>query len=237
MRNQRGYTLPELLIGMSMALIVILAAFALLETATRSSARTAARVDANQQVRPVMERIMDELRSSCVRRGAVPVLSGSGGNSSTATSLSFLHQTGSGVAPVPDKRTITYDATAKTLTETAYPASPTTQNADGTWTFSSTPIANSTRRLLDDSPPANVGTGTVSTFRYYKYVNGSLQEITTLPLSATDAADTVQVTVSIASSPLNPMGDTKASVTLADTALLRFGPPTESTTTPIVPCT
>ena len=49
-----------------------------------------ARIDANQQARPVMERIMDELRSTCLTRGSVPILSGS-----TASSISFLHETGS----------------------------------------------------------------------------------------------------------------------------------------------
>jgi prepilin-type N-terminal cleavage/methylation domain-containing protein len=234
LRSERGVSLPELLVCVIMGAILILAALSLLQEVNRSSARTAARVDANQQARPVMERLMDELRSTCVTRGVVPILGGTGGSS--PTSISFLHQTGSGVTLVPDKRTITL--ASGTLTETVYPASPTTPNSAGVWTFSST--ASSTRQMLKNVALATVnGTANTPLFQYYTYVNGVITALPASPnLSATDAARTVQVVVSFAASPSsNPTGDVNAPVSVTDTALLRFGPPSELSTGTNLPCT
>ena len=76
LRSERGVSLPELLVSVIMGTVLIIAALTLLTVVNRSSARQVARVDANQRARPVMERIMDELRSTCVSRGVVPVLAG-----------------------------------------------------------------------------------------------------------------------------------------------------------------
>jgi len=228
-RDERGVSLPELLIGILMGTVVIIAALSLVQVVNRSSARTVARIDANQQARPVMERIMDELRSTCLTRGSVPILSGS-----TGSSISFQHETGSAVKPVPDKRTI--DLVGGTLTERAYPASPTTPNSAGVYTFS--PTASSTRTMLKNVVPATVDGATVPLFRYFTYVNGVLTPLTSLPLNATDAARTVQVVVSFGASPLqNPTADSQANVTLTGTALLRFGPASEISTSTNAPCT
>lgn len=236
MSSERGYTLPELMIGMLMGIIVIIAAMTLLTVANSSSARTAARIDANQQARPVMDRIMDELRSTCLTRESVPILTGS-----SETTISFLNQTGETVSPVPDKHTITYAAGPPgTLTERVYAA--TTQNADGTWNFQSSPAM--TRVLLTDVAQATVDGATVPVFRYYAY--GTNGVLATAPLSApagtglsaTDAAKTVQVTVAFAVNPQNNgTNDVKAEANISSSALLRFGPPSELSTGSNLPCT
>jgi hypothetical protein len=230
LRSERGVSLPELLVSISMGVLLFLAAGALLENVNRSSARTVARVDTNREARPVMERMMDELRSTCVSRGVVPILSGS-----TASSISFLHQTGFGVSPVPDKRTISL--AGGTLTETAYPASPTVPDSAGVWSFS---VAGTARELLKNVGLATVG-GTANTplFQYFTYVNGNITPVVPSPsLTAAQAASTVQVTVSFALSPTNnPTADTNAAINVTDTALLRFGPPSELSSSANLPCT
>jgi hypothetical protein len=232
--DQRGISFPELAISILMGTVLMLAAFTLLQDVNRSSARNVARVDANQQARPVMERLMDELRSACLARGTVPIQSGS-----TANQLVFLHQTGSAVVPVPDKRMVTFTSPNGPMTETSYAANPTTPNAQGVYTYPGFPNSpTTTRPLLANVSQANIDGVTRSVFRYYAYVNGTLTEITALPLSATDAARVVQVVVSFAVSPLkNPANDPNAAVAISDTALLRFGPPSETATTPNLPCT
>jgi len=232
-RDERGVSLPELLVSVLMGMILIIAAFGLLQVANRSSARNVARVDANQQARPVMERIMDELRSTCVRRGVVPILPGS-----TPSTLSFLHETGSDVSPVPDKRTITF--ASPTLKESVYTASPTTPDAAGVWTFS--PTATVTSDMLGNVSKATVnGTANTDVFQYFTYTNGVLTPLVVSPttgLTTAQAAGTVQVTVSFAAqASKNPTSDTNPAINVTDTALLRFGPPSELSTATNLPCT
>jgi hypothetical protein len=234
--DQRGISFPELTVTVLMGTILMLAAFSLLHDANRSSARNVARIDANQQARPVMERLMDELRSSCLARGTVPIQSGS-----DKDTLLFLHKTGSSVSPVPDLRRVQFggtDTTPGSLVESSFVANPQTPNAQGVFSFPSypgSPASNHT--LLSAISRAQIDGSNRNVFRYFTYVNGALTEITSLPLSATDAARTVQVVVTFAVSPLqNPANDPNASVAMSDTALLRFGPPSEIATTQNVPC-
>ncbi len=231
LRSERGISLPELLVSVMMGTLLIVAALTLLTVVNRSSARQVARVDANQRARPVMDRIMDELRSTCVSRGVVPVLAGS-----SASSISFLHQSGTAVSPVPNRRQITL--AGGTLTETVYPASPTTPDAAGVWSFSPTP--NLTRQLLTNVGLATInGTANTPLFQYSTYVNGVSTPVVPSPtLTATQAAGVVQVTVSFAASALrNPTADANAAISVQDSALLRFGPPSELSTSPNQPCT
>ena len=235
LRDERGISLPELVVALGMGVLIIVAAMTLLSVTNRSTARGVARVDANQSARPVMERIMDELRSTCISRGVVPVLSGTSGATSTPSSISFLHDRGTDVSPIPDK--VTIDLVSGTLTERTYPASPTTPNSSGVWSFSSTP--SSTRELLRNVGLATVnGAASTPLFQYYAYVNGVLTPLSATPsLSAADAARTVQVTVSMAVGPTrNPTADANAAVHISDTALLRPGPPSELATTANLPC-
>ena len=87
----------ELMVTIALGMIVILGIFALTEVAIRSSARTAARVDANQRARPVLP--------AADRRAALDLHRARGGTDPrrqrATTQLSFLHQTGSAVSPIP----------------------------------------------------------------------------------------------------------------------------------------
>jgi hypothetical protein len=218
--------------------IVLIAVFSLIQITGRSSAQVAARVDANQRARPVMERIIDELHSSCLSRDTIPVLAGQG---SSDRSVSFIHQTGSSPTLSPVKRTISWSTAAGgTLTETVYPLVSGTTPA--TWVFSTTP--SSTNQLLTKVTNARIGNPQVDVpfFRYYAYTNGVLNP-TPLPapvstgLSAADAARTVQVSVAFAASPMtNPTAETRAAVSVASSAVLRFSPPSADTTKVNGPC-
>ena len=113
--SERGITMVEMMVSVALGMIVILGIFALTEVAIRSSARTAARVDADQRARPVLQRLIDELHSTCIGPEAGPILAGSDDNE-----ISFLHQTGSAVGPTPDRRVVTL--TGSTLSESVYPS-------------------------------------------------------------------------------------------------------------------
>ena len=233
LRNERGVGIPELLVTVFAGAIVLISIFSLIQITGRSTAQVVARVDANQRSRPVLERILDELHSSCLSRDTIPVFAGS-----SEESLSFIHQTGAAVSPVPVKRTIAINN--GTLTDTVYPlASGTTPD---TWVFSSTP--SSSTQLLTRVGKARLGSpeADVPLFRYYAYTNGVLDP-TPLPapvgtgLSATDAGRTVQVTVAFSAAPMaDPNPAMRNAVSVAGSAVLRFSPPSADTTKVNGPC-
>jgi hypothetical protein len=231
LQSERGVGIPELLVTIFAGSIVLIAVFSLIQITGRSSAQVAARVDANQRSRPVMERIMDELHSSCLSRDTIPVFAGS-----SDSSLSFIHQTGSSPVLNPVKRTISIPPGGGTLSESVYLRSGGTTPT--TWTFSSG--VDSTTQLLTKVEPAVIGDpqAEVPFFRYYAYTNGVLNQTPLpTPLSAADAARTVQVSVAFAASPLsNPTAEDRAAVSVASSAVLRFSPPSADTTKVNGPC-
>jgi hypothetical protein len=206
--DESGLTLMELIATIPIFLAVTAAIGIMVTTGVHNSDRTVQRVDANQRVRPVMTRVVQELHSACVAARIVPVLAGS-----TGTSISFLSKSGSAVTPVPDMHVISLSA--GTLTDVTYPS---TGGAAPTWTFSATP--SSTYRMMTNvAAPAGV------VFRYYQFVNGVLSTTPlTTPLSATDAAHTANVDVSLASQPSRGVStlDPNSPLIVNDSADLRL---------------
>lgn len=228
LRDERGVTLVELLVTMVSGMVVLLGIFAITDVATRTSAKVASRVDANQRARPVLQRLIDQLHSTCLGPNVVPVQA-----NSSATSIGFLHQTGVAVSPTPVKRVVTLNA--GTLSESVYAV---TSGTSPSWTFSGTP--SSTTQLLTKVGSATVGSPavTVPLFQYFTYENGQISTTPLpTPLSAVDAARTVQVVVSFSVLPRAATpNDSKAAVSVSDTAYLRFSPPSEDTSKVSVPC-
>ena len=222
--DERGITIIEMLVGMLIGVMVLGGIVTLVTTTARSSGRISERVAADEVARPMVQRILNELHSTCVSPGVAPILAGS-----TGTSISFLHQTGSAVTLTPVKRTIALSG--GNLTDTSYAA---TGGAAPTWTFATTP--SSSYRLL-----TNVSAiGSTPIFRYYAYVNGSISSTPlTTPLSATDAARAVQVDLSLAVSPAasGSSSEAGAPIELTNSVLVRFSPSNEDTTQAGLPCT
>ena len=228
MSDQRGFTLIELLVTIAAGSIVMLAIFALVDVSSRSALKVDQKVEANQKARPVLQRIFDELHSTCLGPNTTPVLAGS-----TDTSMSFISDTGADVNPVPDKHVVTL--AGGTLTETVYPVSGGTAP---NWTFSSTP--SSTRTLLTEvgqgstgSPPTNP-----PVFQYFEYVNGDISSTRLpTPLSAADASTAAQVTMSFSVVPTTTrVIDPKSGITVSDSAILRLTPADEDTSANDPPC-
>jgi prepilin-type N-terminal cleavage/methylation domain-containing protein len=228
MSDERGFTLVELLVAMSLAVVVMLGIFSLIEVTNRGSARVASRVNADQLARPVMQRLLDELHSTCVGPNTTPVLAGSGDSS-----LTFLEQTGSAVSPIPDKHVVSLAGGA--LSESVYAA---TGGTAPNWTFAASPA--STRQLLTGVGAASSGSPPTSPplFQYFAYSGGQLSTTPLpTPLSATDAVRTSQITVSFSVAPAStPVPDTHASVSVSDSVALRLAPPAEDTSQANPPC-
>ena len=211
----------ELMVAVATAMIVMFAVFGLIQVTLRSSATVTSRVDANQRARVVMQRLIDDLHSACVAPNTTPVLAGS-----TATSVSFMSQTGSSVSVTPDKHVVSLSSGA--LSESIYPA---TGGAAPIWTFAGTP--STTRQLMTDVSATNP-----PLFRYYAYQSGQLSTTPLpTPLSAADAARAVHISVSFSVAPrTTPVPDPNASVTVSDSAILAFSPADEDTTQANPPC-
>jgi Tfp pilus assembly protein PilW len=190
-REESGFTLVELLMTMLTSLVVMSAIVMMLTTSLRNQDRINKRVDANQRVRPVMTRIIQELHSACIAPRMTPIIGDGTTNGSTATRISFLSKSGATVTPTPDLHVISLSGA--TLSEAVYPATSGTQ--PGPWTFSST--ASSNQQLL-----TNVTAPASGMFQYYDFVNGQVDTSpTTVPVSATDAAKVAIVKVTLSSSP------------------------------------
>jgi len=127
MRRADGFTLPELLIGITMATIIMLAAFALLDTAIRRTGETQARVEATQRGRQAPDVITRELRSQVCLPSEVlagtptapqPAIAAASPFSTTFY-VDLTDGTASFVSRV-EKRVLTYDPAGRRLVEDRY---------------------------------------------------------------------------------------------------------------------
>jgi prepilin-type N-terminal cleavage/methylation domain-containing protein len=91
LREERGMTLPEVLVSLTIALIISLATFALIDTTMRRTGDIAARVDATQRGRQTMDFITRQLRSQvCVQASAPAMLDDRAFYAVTPTSVTFF---------------------------------------------------------------------------------------------------------------------------------------------------
>jgi pilin/secretion family protein with methylation motif len=226
-RDESGFTLVELLVGIAISLLSLSVVAMMVMAATRSQDLVVKRVAANQRVRPVLARIVDELHSSCVAPGIAPIKGASDANGSNATRLTFLSEGGNSVTPLPDKHVIYLSGTD--LKEDIYPG---TGGAAPTWTFGTRAI----RTLL-----TNVSAPSGGMFKYYRFLNGQLTLGSPLPIPLTDAdaALVAYVSIGITAAPSGGASrlDANSPITLSDAADLRLQPASQVAGQENRPCT
>jgi type II secretory pathway pseudopilin PulG len=231
-RDERGFTLVEMLVGMMTSLIVLGAILMLVQMAVKNQDRTAERVAADQRGRPAMNKILDRLHASCVAPLMTPVREGSDDDT-----LIVLSKAGSAAVVTPDRYVIGLNGTS--LTESVYAP---TGGEPPEWTFATTPSA--TTSIVNGVGPAALGepAKVVPIFRYYAYEDadkdGKVETVALkTPLSKTDASRTVRVDIAFTIDP--PQGGPSASeeeVALSDSATLRIEPASEDTAQVNMPC-
>jgi len=223
LREQAGFSMTELLVGIIGFVIVFGVIMEMAVVATHNQDRISQRVAANQRARPVMTRILDGLRSACIYPRVIPI-----GTGSTGTQISFISRSGSAVTPVPDRRVISLSGT--NLNEAVYPS---TGGTPPTWTFSGTPSSN--RTLM-----TNVAAPSGGIFRYYDYVGGSLNPTSlAVPLSGTNAARVAYVSVNLTVQPGAGVSslDTRSPITINGATDLLLESASPLTTQDNLPCT
>ena len=112
-RDERGFTLVEMLVGMMTSLIVLGAILMLVQVAVKNQSQTAERVAAEQRGRPAMNKILDRLHAACVAPLMTPVREGSDDDT-----LILLSKAGSAAVVTPDRYVIGISGTG--LSESVY---------------------------------------------------------------------------------------------------------------------
>jgi len=164
-RSQEGFTLIELLAGMAVAMIVLVASFALLDSSVRLTATTQARVDASSRARLALDTMTRELRSQVCLDKAEPIVSaGWSGNVQSVTFYADFSD-GSGTIP-PQRRTLAYDSSAGTITESVWDGSGTPPAT----TYNSPPRVSVLLSDVAPDPDTPVdGSGGRPVFQFYKF--------------------------------------------------------------------
>ncbi|HEY2141256.1 MAG TPA: prepilin-type N-terminal cleavage/methylation domain-containing protein [Solirubrobacteraceae bacterium] len=228
LRDEHGFTLVEMLVSIFAGLIVIFAAFAILDISLHQSSRIADRVSADQRGRLAMEKIVLKLHSSCVAAETTPVEAGS-----EANKLLIVSQTG---AEASFAKVTLHEIvfSGEKLTDTSYLN--TEKKPAPNWEFSGTPLG--TQTLLTHVTRAKNSKGEeIPIFQYYKYEGSTLSAPLAVPLNATEANATAAIAVNFTAAPESGnVGKITNDRTfdLSDTAVLRFSPASSSGTN--IPC-
>jgi hypothetical protein len=214
--DEEGTTMVELLVGMAMGMVVITGLAILLIVTLRGNARVDARIEATDNGRLAMARIIEELHSACVKPSTAPIK-----ETSTGYKLVFSHGT-YGKAADPN------------LEGTTSAISYVVKNGVGTLVqtdLSPAGVEEPPRTLVSNVGPYKAA---APIFTYYKYEvkDAASERNPTLIGLATnetaiglEAAYTTLVYVKFKASPKSePVADTGASATIESGATLRLTP-------------
>jgi prepilin-type N-terminal cleavage/methylation domain-containing protein len=209
LRSEDGFTLVELLAAMVIGLIVIFAAYNLIDSSVRVNATVAGRTDASQRGRSGMDEITRVLRSQVCANGTAPV------TSATPTQVTFTADLSNG-STVADQRSLVYDAVKDTVTETVTAGS----GAEPNVTFPGTPKASVVLTDADPSPSAVGG----AVFTYWAADGGSGGTAFTSLGSTVAAADLpriARIDVGLSVRPGNSKTGDRRSALFSDSVIVR----------------
>lgn len=159
-----GFTLVELLVAMSAAIVVIFGATTILIVSMHQTQRTFSEIDATRQARTALANIENELHSACVG-GQSPIagVADDGTVESDANNLVFLSYTGGAATPTPVWHQLTFSSSSDTLTDTTYAASP----SGSGWTVGAS--QSTTTMLTNVAQRTNSSGAVMPVFQYYAY--------------------------------------------------------------------
>ena len=185
-RDERGFTLVELLASMAVGMVVLFAIFGLLDYTVTAQHKVEDRVDAVQRGRNAMETITQQLRSQiCLGPGYPAITSGD------ANSVTFFTDLG-GDTPKLQRRTITFNSATGTVTETDW-------NMTGSIPTNPTYTLARTMNLATNL----VGVNGTNFFRYYGFTPDPVTPSKALgpTLSDSEEAQVVKIGVSFVARP------------------------------------
>jgi prepilin-type N-terminal cleavage/methylation domain-containing protein len=215
--REDGFSLTELLVAIPVGVVLLSAVLVMMRVSIRQSANITDRTEAVQRGRTALERVTRQLRSQ-----VCPTTTGSSLTTADANTLTlYVDMTGGQSAP--ERRTITYDPNAQTLTEYEYVAS------SGTWPNLTFPNSPTRQRELLNNVTAVSG---VPFFRYYQYdANGNVSTTPmSTPVSAPNLPRVVNVAVSFVSRPRKASTNTPTTTFQGEASMRTSDPnnPTEN---------
>lgn len=220
--GSRGFTLIELVVAMSLGIIVLLAAFTVVDRSFFGTKAIADREDALQRGRNALEQFTRQLRSRvCVGN----TNSVTYGDDSTVSFYTYMGDPTAGSLN-PEWHTISFSGS--TITERDYKI---------TSTSPSIVVASSAYRTMKLTNVAQAGSTPV--FQYYRYDpsqqgTGALLKLTT-PLSASDQGLVADIKLSYVVRPTGITTTQPQSTTFVDDALWRAPDPDSPATVPCAP--
>lgn len=233
LRQQEGFSLPELLIALAIAMIVSLATFTLIETTMKKSGDAAARVEAAQRGRIAMDIITRQLRSQvCITTNSAAMFEATG--NTNGFYVDFSDQSNSDMPPV--RHRLVFNPVAHTIVEEDTPG---VSNHATPPTFTYNLAQTKRKSLLTDVEPY----GTTPVFQYFAYDNSANpRPNTVLPAPATgmvagDLARVARIVVtyrSLATGRISPTGriDRTGSIVMQDEIYVRSADPNDPAPTP-----
>lgn len=191
--DERGFTLVEMLVSTSIGVIVLLATFAIMDSALLAQNRVDDRTDSIARGRTGMEQIVQQLRSQVCLGPGLPAIE-YGDNDEVRFYADLANTTF-----VPERRVLTFAGGA--LTERGYTGSPSSAGSPP-FTFSATPAR--TRVILNRLMLDAQGGTTIPFFTYYSFDGSTPPQPTNelpVPLSDVDRGQVVQIRISFVALP------------------------------------
>jgi prepilin-type N-terminal cleavage/methylation domain-containing protein len=193
LRDERGFTLVEVLVSTSLGVALLMAAFTLSSAFSHAQTRVSDRSESIARGRTAMEQIVQQLRSQvCLGPGYPAITYGDDNHITFYADLANR-------TFIPQKRDLQFASGA--LTENDYDG--TTTGGQPPFSFGARP--SRTRVILDKLQLQRTTAGVnVPFFRYYMFDGGDPirpSRLLATPLSADDAQRVVQITVSFGALP------------------------------------
>jgi prepilin-type N-terminal cleavage/methylation domain-containing protein len=216
--DERGFTLTELLTAMLIGMVVLLAAFMVLDRSFSASGQIADRSDALQRGRQAMDLMTRQLRSQvCLGKTNAPIVAGSD------TSVSFYGDLSDGTTNV-QQRTLTWDSTTKKITQSVITGAGTYPDLTFTGTATTRELLTNVERIMDGSTPRPI-------FRYYAYVTGTTDGTLDpnplpTPLGTANLSRVAVIKIGFRTFPFKSLTNDANSVVLEDDVYARVAIPT-----------
>ncbi len=230
LRASDGFTLMELVMAMALGMVVLLAAFNVVDRAFFTNKAISDREDSLQRGRSMLEQMTRELSSMvCVGTSNAVTAADTGGISF----YTYLGDPTKAATQNPEWHTLSF--ASGTITEKDYKVTST----DPSIVVASTPYRTAT--LSNVSLAKDTSGSNISLFQYYKYDpsqtgTGALLKLST-PVSATDQGVLADIKITFVVTPTGRSSATPQSTTYADDVLWRSPDPDNPATVPCAPTT
>jgi prepilin-type N-terminal cleavage/methylation domain-containing protein len=238
--REDGFTLPELLTAITIALIVSLATFSLIEFTMKRAGEVDQRVDATQRGRALIDTMTRQLRSQVCLDASTPAMATRAGDitdGSTATFYSdFSDGTTVATKPAADLHKLAYDPVTRRILDYVYDTSWDKTKTPWLALVSATPRVGTPKVVATDVVP----NGATPLFRYYAYNAAAtpapsvlLNPVATTPMTLPDLARVARVDITFRMLPTRAASPTApGSVVFQDQVYVRAADPNDDAPTP-----